>query len=105
MKNNQPLKLSDLKGIGLKSERWLNDVGIFTKEDLESVGPVRAFIRLQENGDIKPSLNLLYALIGALEDERWIHIAQQDKARLLMELEGFRELKETFEQDGLKINV
>ncbi|HBA34464.1 MAG TPA: hypothetical protein DCZ12_10060, partial [Gammaproteobacteria bacterium] len=34
-----------------------------------------------------PSLNLLYALVGALENTTWQKVARRDKTRLLLELE------------------
>jgi predicted transcriptional regulator len=36
-------------------------------DDLKAVGPVQAFIHLREEGSIKPSLNFLYAMVGAIE--------------------------------------
>lgn len=86
------MKLKDLKGLGPKSEKQLNDVGIFTKADLEQIGPVNAFIKLRNESSIKPSLNFLYAMVGALEDKHWTEIAKNDKHRLLMELESYKEL-------------
>ncbi len=85
-------ELSKLKGLGPKSEQWLNAVDIFDRADLERIGPVRAYLRLQERG-YTPSLNLLYAMVGALEDRHWTEIAREEKLRLLMEWEGFRELE------------
>ena len=59
-----------LRNIGPKSAAWLRQVGLRTQEDLESVGAVEAFIRVKRAG-FRPSLNLLYALEGALLDCHW----------------------------------
>ncbi|MCZ6804033.1 MAG: TfoX/Sxy family protein [Proteobacteria bacterium] len=90
------MTLKDLKGLGPKSEKQLNGVGIFTRSDLKQIGPVNAFIKLSNASDIKPSLNFLYAMVGALEDKHWTEIAKNDKQRLLMELEGYKELEKIF---------
>jgi len=88
------MKLRDLKGLGLKTEQCLIAVGILTPDDLAEIGAIRAFIKLRDQSNVKPSLNFLYALVGALEDEHWVKIAQKEKGRLLIELEGFKELEQ-----------
>lgn len=94
-------ELSKLKGFGPKSEQCLNEIGIYTKSDLQRVGAVKAFIRLKKECSIKPSLNFLYALVGALEDRDWKDIAKTEKERLLFELDGYKELEELIKNDGL----
>ena len=59
-----------LRNIGPKSAAWLRQVGLRTRADLEGVGAVEAFMRVKRAG-FKPSLNLLYALEGALRDCHW----------------------------------
>lgn len=86
-------KLCDLKGLGLKTQKQLNNIGIFNRADLESIGAVKAFIQLTQESDTKPSLNFLYAMVGALEDVHWTSIAKTEKARLLFELEGYAQLE------------
>lgn len=85
--------LKDLPGLGPKSEQMLKKVGIHTQDELFQLGPVNAYLRLQRESTTKPSLNFLYALVGAVEGRPWQQVAQQDKARLLMELEGLAELE------------
>lgn len=87
-------ELSELKGLGPKSEGHLNEIGIHTREQLEDIGAVGAYIKLKEQCSVDPSLNFLYAMVGALEDEHWAKIAKSEKGRLLFELEGYRELEE-----------
>ncbi len=93
-------KLRKLKGLGPKSERCLNEIGIHTKEQLQQIGAVRAFVKLKKECSINPSLNFLYAMVGALEDEHWANIAKTEKGRLLNELEGYRELEEILKTEG-----
>jgi len=92
----QTLKLSALKGLGPKSEACLNGIGIFTREDLELVGAVAAFLKLKEECATQPSMNFLYAMVGALEDKHWAKIAKEEKSRLLMELDGYQALEAIF---------
>ena len=98
-------ELSKLKGLGAKSEKCLNEIGIESKADLEKIGAVRAFIKLKNECSTKPSLNFLYAMVGALENEHWVNIAKSEKGRLLMELEGFRELEELLKDEGIKKEI
>ena len=83
------MSISKLKGLGPKTEEYLNEIGIYTKEELAEMGAVNAFIKLQKEGRIKPSMNFLYAMVGALENVHWMKIAKSERERLLMELEGF----------------
>ena len=99
------MKLSQLKGLGPKSEASLQAIGIHDKAALESTGAVRAFIKLKKAGNSKPSLNFLYAMVGALENTHWADIAKTEKGRLLMELEGYRELEEILKSEGVSIDL
>ena len=56
-----------LRNIGPKSAAWLRQVGLRTHQDLAAIGPLEAFMRVRRAG-FKPSLNLLYAIEGALLD-------------------------------------
>ena len=72
-----------LRNIGPKSAAWLRQVGLRTQEDLEGVGAVEAFIRVKRAG-FRPSLNLLYALEGALLDCHWQQLPEDRRAELLV---------------------
>jgi DNA transformation protein len=98
-------ELSKLKGLGPKSEKCLNEIGIFTEEQLRELGAVETFIRLKKECSIKPSLNFLYAIVGALENAHWANVAKSEKGRLLMELEGYRELKEILKEESIEIEI
>jgi len=98
-------ELSKLKGLGPKSERYLNEIGICTKEQLQEIGAVRAFIKLKKECSSKPSLNFLYAMVGALENEHWTKIAKSEKGRLIIELDGYQELEKTLREEGVEIEI
>ncbi len=98
-------KLSTLKGLGSKSEKCLNEIGIYTKEDLEEIGAINAFIKLKKECSVKPSLNFLYAMVGALENKHWADIAKSEKTRLLVELDGYQELEEILKADGVEVKI
>ena len=76
---NAPLKL---RNIGPKSAAWLRQVGLRTRDDLEAAGPVDAFMRVKRAG-FKPSLNMLYALEGALQDCHWQEVPEARRAELV----------------------
>ena len=75
----------ELKGLGAKTATWLVGVGIPTRQDLERVGPVDAYLAIQEAGH-KVSLNLLWALQGALMDIHWNEVPTSIKDRLRAQL-------------------
>ena len=81
---NSPLKL---RNIGPKSAAWLRQVGLHTAEDLAAAGPVDAFMRVRRAG-FKPSLNLLYALEGALQDCHWQDVPDARRVELVQAAEA-----------------
>jgi len=97
------MRLRDLKGIGPRSEQSLIDIGIGTPEELRSIGALNAYLILRNSSNT--SLNMLYALIGALEDKDWREIAKSEKTRLIMELEGIEEFKAMLEKEGTSIDI
>ena len=81
---NAPLKL---RNIGPKSAAWLRQVGLRTEADLVAAGPVDAFMRVKRAG-FKPSLNMLYALEGALQDCHWQDVPEARRAELVAAVEA-----------------
>ncbi len=73
--------LSDLLNLGPTSAGWLRDVGIETYEDLERLGSVQAFLLVDASRE-GVSLNLLWALEGALRDVRWDLLPRELRADL-----------------------
>lgn len=76
-----------LRNIGPKSAAWLRQVGLRSREDLEALGAVDAFMRVKRAG-FKPSLNLLYALEGALLDCHWQEVPELRRADLVAAAEA-----------------
>jgi len=92
-------KVADLKNLGFKSAQVLERIGIYHADELKSVGALQAFVRLKEETNINPSLNFLYAMVGAIEDKHWSKVCQTDKAKLLLALEEHKELQALFKDD------
>ncbi len=55
----------------VKTEKWLNEAGIYTEEELRQVGAVEAWTRIKVTRPEQVSLNALYAIYGALQGYRW----------------------------------
>ncbi|NUS37505.1 MAG: TfoX/Sxy family protein [Lysobacter sp.] len=72
-----------LRNIGPKSAAWLRQVGLRSREDLAAIGTVEAFMRVKRAG-FKPSLNLLYAIEGALLDCHWQEIPDARRSELVL---------------------
>jgi len=81
-----PARLRDLPGLGPKAEEMLLRVGIDSPDALRRLGSVRAFVRCRQR-DPGASLNLLWALEGALSGEHWQVIARRDRTSLLLAVE------------------
>jgi len=72
--------LAQLRNLGPASAAMLLDAGIRTPTQLRQLGAVRAFDRVRQR-DPKASLNLLWAIEGALSDRPWQQVADEDRAR------------------------
>jgi len=75
-----------LRNLGPKSEEMLRKAGIVSEKGLRELGAVRAFVKVKAAGG-NPSLNLLWALEGALTDRPWQEVAQRDRLSLLLAVE------------------
>lgn len=69
--------------LGPKSAAWLNEIGITSLEDLHCLGSIEVMLRLKQAG-IPVSLNLLYALEGALAGRHWQDVRRERKAELVL---------------------
>jgi hypothetical protein len=79
--------MTKIRNVGPKSAAWLRQVGVRTTEDLQRVGPIEAFLKVKRAG-FRPSLNLLYAMAGALADCHWADLPEERKQELLSTLEA-----------------
>ncbi|HNU06536.1 MAG TPA: TfoX/Sxy family protein [Pyrinomonadaceae bacterium] len=73
--------ISELANLGPKSEAWLNEIGIFSKADIERVGSVGIYRLLRARG-LPASLNLVYAIEAMLIGEHWTRLPANQKAEL-----------------------
>lgn len=84
MTTGRPLHL--LPNLGPKTARLLAEVGIATEDDLRALGAVEAFRRLRAMQPVPVGRNALWAMHGALTDERWDRLSADTKAALLRRL-------------------
>lgn len=70
-----------LRNLGPVSVRWLESIGVRTRSELHKLGSVAAWARIHDAG-FNPTLNMLYALEGALRDEHWGELQESVKRRL-----------------------
>ena len=66
--------------------RMLQAAGITSAATLRSVGAVAAYVAVQRSGG-KPSLNLLWALEGALTGRDWKAVSREERTALLLALD------------------
>lgn len=81
------MSAAKLRNIGPKSAAWLRQVGLRSHEDIAAIGTVEAFMRVKRAG-FKPTLNLLYAIEGALLDCHWQEIPDQRRNELIAAAEA-----------------
>jgi predicted flap endonuclease-1-like 5' DNA nuclease len=78
--------LAALRNLGPASQAMLAAAGVTSVAMLRRLGAVEAFRRVRAN-DARASLNLLWALEGALTGRRWQDVARDDRLPLLLQLE------------------
>lgn len=69
--------------------KWLEAVGVRTLEDIEDLGPVEVYLRVEDAG-FHPGRNLLWSLQGAVLDLSWSEIPKDMKAQLDREVAAAR---------------
>ena len=82
MKQNR--KLIELKNIGKKIAGRLNEVGIYSENDLRSAGAIKAHKKIKEKhpDETLPVCYYLYSFEGALRDKHWDDIGEKRKREL-----------------------
>ena len=68
---------------------WLNAIGIYTFSDMESVGAVEIYRQLRELG-YPASLNLVYAIHGAIINCPWNHLPPDIRDDLRAQIAQFK---------------
>jgi DNA transformation protein len=84
MNNRKPI--SELTGLGPKSQEMLARSGITTVEQLRKLGSIEAYVRTKRVNSAV-SLNLLWGLESALTGEHWQDVAKKHRTSLLLALE------------------
>ncbi|QEL55779.1 TfoX/Sxy family protein [Chromobacterium paludis] len=78
--------IASLRGLGPQSSRMLAAAGIASLAQLQELGAVGAYLRVRAAWP-GASLNLLWALEGALTGRDWRAVAREERTRLLLELD------------------
>ena len=86
-KSSVATRIKDLPNLRLATERMLKKVGIDSVEKLQSQGAVRAFQALQKNTGSSLSLDMLWALEGAIDGKHWSVVSPQRRNELLSSLQ------------------
>lgn len=82
--NDEP---ASLPGLGSKSQAMLAAAGVTSVEQMRKLGAVRVFAMVRRAG-LQPSLNLLWALEGALTGQHWQRVAKEHRTSLRLALEA-----------------
>lgn len=67
---SKPSPIDLLPNLGPESTRWLQAIGVHNRRDLQKVGGVAAYAALKAQG-YNASINLVYAIEGALTGRDW----------------------------------
>ena len=79
--------IASLANLGPKSQAMLQAAGISSVGQLRKLGAVRAFAAVRRVQGNRASLNLLWALEGALTGLAWQVVAREHRTRLLLALD------------------
>ena len=90
-------ELSHLKNIGPTIEKRLNEINIYTRLDLNRIGPVKAYKWICRNYPDKtiPVCYYLYSLEGALRGQHWDALSPRIKEKLLSQVSPNKRLQRT----------
>ncbi|CAD5366182.1 Competence protein TfoX [Rubrivivax sp. A210] len=80
--------IAELPNFGPKSQQMLERAGIKTLEELRRLGSVAAYVRVKRCG-ASTSLNLLWAMEGALTGISWQEVAREHRTSLILALDEF----------------
>ena len=78
--------ISTLKGLGPKSQSLLKSIGIESAEQVLASDPFGLYLQLKaQHNNI--NLNMLYALMGAIENKDWREIKRNYRTSILLRLD------------------
>lgn len=81
-----PDRIKDLPNLRLANERMLKKAGICTVDELLEAGAINAFKALQTSHQGTVSIELLWALEGAISGRHWSVIPKDRRSELLAKL-------------------
>ena len=84
------MEISELPNLGVKSQAMLEQAGIHSVEQLRQLGAVHAYVQVRRSG-VSCSLNLLWAMEGALTGRPWQEVVKHDRLSLLLAMERVEE--------------
>ena len=76
--------IADLPNLGQKSKIMLENAGFRTVEQIKAIGSAASYIAVKRTNR-KASLNLLWALEGAISGRHWLEVAKHDRIELLIQ--------------------
>jgi DNA transformation protein and related proteins len=78
----------EMRNLGKASANLLAQIGIVDPANITELGALEVFWRVKTLGNNSVSLNLLWALEGAIADCHWTKIAQTRRSELLRALDA-----------------
>ena len=81
-----PERIKDLPNLRLANERMLKKAGIITVDQLLEAGSINAYKALQNTHSGSVSIDMLWALEGAISGRHWSVIPQDRRSELLAKL-------------------
>jgi DNA transformation protein and related proteins len=75
-----------MRGLGPASAKMIAQAGVTTSVALKKADLYQLYARIKQQQP-KVSINLLYAMIGAVEDEDWRAIAKERRSEVLIRLD------------------
>lgn len=85
-KSSIPTRIKDLPNLRLTTERLLRKAGIGSIKQLQEAGPIVAYQALQKTHNDSLSIDMLWALEGALDGKHWSVVTPQRRHELLENL-------------------
>ncbi|WP_219118622.1 TfoX/Sxy family protein [Janthinobacterium sp. UMAB-56] len=79
-----------LRNLGMASSQMLYFAGIRSEDQLRAMGTVAAYLAVTKAG-CSPSLNLLWAIEGALTDRDWTDVSRNERTSLLFQLDDYEQ--------------
>ncbi len=88
------MRLSELKNIGGVSVRWLREVGVDSVERLAEEDVFELWVKIKKLHPKEVSMNLLWALEGAMLDLDWKDLPPKRKKELEGKLKKWEEKRD-----------